>query len=400
MKISSFEKRVKRRITGREHSFFAVCAPGLKKVCFNEMLATGLLKNNSKSTLTKSIMAKSIMGGIEFKGQLNNICIGFNLNLRSPSRILMRIGNFKADSFEKLEKKINAIDWILYLPQNCSLKFNVTCKKSRLYHSDAIAQRCEKIIQDQLTDRDAFTAKSRSIQTVYIRAEENLFTISIDSTGELLFKRGIKKKVNRAPLRENIAFAMLSWAGFSIDDILIDPMCGAGTFCIEAAMIKANVPSGFFRTFAFESWPGFKPKTFAYMKKQAQEKFVKLSDRQIFASDIDDAALSALKQNLAQHDFCKTVDVSKKDFFDINPSPEKKGAIMLNPPYGKRLEQKNFSSSFYQEIGKKLKKDFKGWRAGIILPSRESKALLGLKLELKPLFHGGLDIFAGIGKII
>ncbi len=405
MKISSFEKRVKRRITGREHSFFAVCAPGLKKVCFNEMPAAGFLKNNLeisnlKPAVPESTMVKSIVGGVEFKGQLNNTCIGFNLNLRSPSRILMRISNFKADSFEKLEKKINAINWILYLPRNCSLKFHVTSKKSRLYHSDAIAQRCEKIIRDQLTDKDAFTAKNKSNQTIYIRAEQNLFTISIDSTGELLFKRGIKKKVSKAPLRENIAFAMLAWAGFSTDDILIDPMCGAGTFCLEAAMIKTNIPSGFFRTFAFESWPGFKPKTFAYMKKQAQEKFVKLSDRQIFASDIDDAALSALKQNLSNYDFCKTIDVSKKDFFDINPPPEKKGVIMLNPPYGKRLEQKKYCSSLYQEIGKKLKKDFKGWRVGIILPSRKSKSLLGLKLELKPLFHGGLDIFAGIGKII
>ncbi len=395
LKISPLEKRVKRRITGRDHPFFTVCTPGLKKVCFNEILGTGFPENDIKIT----------PGGIEFKARFNN-CMAFNLNLRSPLRILMRISSFKADSFKKLEKKINSIDWILYLPQNCFLKFSVTSKKSRLYHSDAIAQRCEQIILNQLQSGDAFTAKNKSIQTIYIRAEQNFFTISLDSTGELLFKRGIKKKVSQAPLRENIAFAMLSWAGYSNKDVLIDPMCGSGTFSIEAAMMQHNIPSGFFRAFAFENWPGCSLKTFAYIKKQAQAKFLEPTDRQIFASDIDNAALTALKQNLSNHDFGNTINVSKKDFFTISPSDilhgishNNRGIIMLNPPYGKRLESKNGNGSFYQEIGKKLKKDFKGWRVGIVLPSRESKAFLRIKLELKPLFHGGLDIFAGIGRI-
>ncbi|MCP4673600.1 MAG: RNA methyltransferase, partial [Desulfobacula sp.] len=200
--------------------------------------------------------------------------------------------------------------------------------------------------------------------------------------------------------------AMLSWAGFSNKDILIDPMCGSGTFSLEAAMVQSNIPSGFFRTFAFENWPGCSLKTFAYMKKQAHEKFRKFTCKQIFASDIDDTALAALEQNLSKHDFCKVIAASKKDFFAINPSDilhgishDAKGVVMLNPPYGKRLETKNDNGSFYGEIGKKLKKDFKGWRVALVLPSRASKASLGIRLELKPLFHGGLDIFAGIGRI-
>ncbi|MBU8848536.1 MAG: RNA methyltransferase [Desulfobacterales bacterium] len=397
MKTSSFEKRVKRRITGREHNFFAVCSPGLKKVCLNEMLALGFPEDS----------LKAIQGGIEFKSKPNT-CMAFNLNLRSPSRILMRISRFKADSFEKLEKKMNAIDWILYLPQNCSLKFSVTTKKSRLYHSDAIAQRCEKIILNQLSSGEAFNSpgKIKSNQTIYIRADHDEFSISLDTTGDLLFKRGIKTKVHKAPLRENIAFAMLFWAGFSKEDILIDPMCGSGTFCLEAAMMKTNLPPGFFRSFAFENWPGFSQKTYAYMKTQVREKLLISSEKKIFASDIDDMALAVLKQNISNHDFTRIIDASKKDFFSINPSEISsgipiggKGVVMLNPPYGKRLGEKNNTRSFYREIGKKLAADFKGWRAGIILPSRVCNSYLGLKLELKPIFHGGLDIFAGIGTI-
>ncbi|NOX32696.1 MAG: RNA methyltransferase [Deltaproteobacteria bacterium] len=393
MKTSPYEKRVKRRITGREHLFFIICSPGLKNLCQNEMLRLGFPGDKLRVT----------SGGIEFKSRLNT-CMALNLSLRSPLKILMRITRFKAESFRKLEKKINAVDWILYLPQNCSLKFSVTTRKSRLYHSDAIARRCEKIILNQLSSGGAFVspAKKKINQTIYIRAENNDFTVSLDSTGELLFKRGIKQKVNKAPVRENIAFAMLFWAGFLKDDILIDPMCGSGTFSLEAAMMKACLLPGSFRSFAFENWPGFSLKTYNYLKIPAKKIFAGILKKEIFASDIDDMALAAMGQNILNHGIDRIIDVSKKDFFSINPSiisPYKKGVVMLNPPYGKRLGEKTNTRSFYKEIGKKLASDFKGWRGGIILPSRKLKLYSGLNLELKPVYHGGLDVFAGIGMI-
>ena len=273
MRISSFEKRIKRRIVGREHLFFAVCTPGLKKLCKNEMLALGFAEDNLEIT----------PGGIEFSCRMKT-CMALNLNLRSPSRILMRISRFKADSFKKLEKKINAIDWVLYLPQNCSLKFNVTTRKSRLYHSGAISERCEKIILDQLTSEETFTSpdKNKTKQTIYIRVDQDYVTVSLDSTGNLLFKRGIKRKVNKAPLRENIAFAMLYWTGFSKEDILIDPMCGSGTFSLEAAMLKAKIPPGFFRSFAFEHWPGFSTKTYTIKKIRQKNNFYPVQKNRFF----------------------------------------------------------------------------------------------------------------------
>jgi putative N6-adenine-specific DNA methylase len=346
MKPSSYEKRVKRRIIGREHSFFAVCSPGLKKVCLNEMLGLGGQISNLSPFSEDNLSI--IQGGIEFKSKLNS-CMLFNLNLRSPSKILMRISHFKADSFKKLEKKINAIDWILYLPKNCHLKFNVTTRKSRLYHSDAIAQRCEKIILDQLRSGSGVTEPSG-------------------------------KPSGKAPTQT-------IWSG---------------TFSLEAAMIKTGLPPGFFRSFAFENWPGFSPKAYSHMKKQAEKNFTDCSGKQIFASDIDEMALTAMEQNISHPKLNPVIDVSKTDFFTLRPSmisPEKKGVVMLNPPYGKRLGEKSDTRSFYREIGKKLTADFKGWRVGIILPSRECKSYLGLKLELKPIYHGGLDIFAGIGII-
>lgn len=386
-----FEKRVKRRVGGREHDFFIVCSPGLETVCRSEMLTAGVPAGN----------LNLIAGGIEFKGRISD-CMAMNLNLRSPSRILMRISRFKADSFEKLEKKIRAIDFPLFLPKNSDLKFSVTARKSRLYHSGAIAGRCDALIQDQLKTMDAFTADQASTQTVYIRADQDEFHISLDSTGDLLFKRGIKQKVTPAPLRENLAFAMLYRAGFSERDILLDPMCGSGTFSLEAAMIKAGILPGLFRSFAFESWPGFSPRAFAHLKKQARENQTLLSEKQIFASDIDDHAVAVMRQNISTHDFCQTIDLCRKDFFSLSPSmisPGKKGVIMLNPPYGKRLEEKTGTKILYREIEKKLLSDFKGWRLGIILPLKDVLPDPLLKLQWKPISHGGLDIFTGTGII-
>jgi putative N6-adenine-specific DNA methylase len=391
MESTAFEKRVKRRVRSREHDFFIVCSPGLEKVCRAEILAGGF----SKAGLNL------VDGGIEFKGRISDAA-ALNLNLRSPSRILMRVGRFKADSFEKLEKKIQAMDFDLFLPKNTELKFSVTARKSRLYHSDAIAGRCEALILDQLASGTGFTADKTSTQTVYIRADQDEFHISLDSTGDLLFKRGIKEKVTPAPLRENLAFALLFWAGFSAGDILLDPMTGSGTFSLEAAMIKAELPPGLFRSFAFESWPGFSPKAFAHQKKQAWENRVPVSEKEIFASDMDDHALTVMQQNMAGHDFCQTIDLCRKDFFSLSPPTTafgKKGVIMLNPPYGKRLDEKTNTKTLYREIEKKLLSDFKGWRLGIILPSRKVPPNPSLKLRWRSIFHGGLDILAGTGII-
>ncbi|MFH2059605.1 MAG: RNA methyltransferase [Pseudomonadota bacterium] len=404
MKKSAYEKRVKKRITAKEHVLFAACSPGLKNLCLQEMLTLGF--SNDQLTINS--------GGIEFMGKPDQSILA-NLHLRTPLRILMRLEQFKATSFVQLTKKIAAIDWAVHLPTNCDLKLNVTAHKSRLYHSDAIAQRIETIIMDQLNSQDGFVSKQRSCQTLFIRADQDHFTLSLDTTGEPLFKRGIKKKVTQAPLRENIAAAMLIWSHLCEDDILIDPMCGSGTFSLEAAMIKANVPPGFYRSFAFENLPGFSQKTFQHFKKQAQKSIHLIFDKLIFASDVDDRALAALKENIGDHNFTQLIDLQKKDFFSIMPdqvSPDsirpnsikpnsikltKKGVIILNPPYGKRLDQNSSSQGFYKEIKKKVTSDFKGWRLAVILPSRNDMTQLDLKLNLKPVFHGGMDAFAGIG---
>ncbi|MCA1793698.1 MAG: RNA methyltransferase [Desulfobacteraceae bacterium] len=373
------------------HDFFAVCPPGLRAGCLRELKALDIPVQD----------IQLLPGGVAFSCRLNHACLA-NLWLRSPARILMRIARFQADRFHILEKKLTAIDWELFLPAGTQPAIQVTTHTSRLYHSDAVAERCRPIIQAALGTTSAQNQRSplqMIPQTVMVRAENDRFDISLDMSGIPLFKRGIKQQITQAPLRENLAFAILDAAGFTPEDPLIDPMCGAGTFAIEGAMIQAHIPPGFFRGFAFETWPGFSPAAFAHAKSLAAKHFFPAGP--VFASDTDPGAVEALTANLARHPFLAPVQASRQNFFDMLPDQmiHKKGVVVLNPPYGRRLEPDQNTKNLYRQISRKLAADFKGWRVGLVFPKKHMADLNHPGLAGFGFFHGGLDLAAGIGTI-
>lgn len=389
MSLSAFEKRVKRRITARQHEFLAICAPGLEHLLKSEMDEMG------EDILDPRI----IKGGISFTGRLKAGILA-NLCLRSPSRVIMRVTSFKASNFPALEKSMAAVDWELYLPSTSDIQVQVSCRKSRLFHSDAVAQRCRAIVRSRLCQEEG--EETGMVQTLMVRGDNDHFQVSLDMSGPLLHRRGIKEYVISAPLRETLAFAMLKRTGYQAGDILLDPMCGSGTFSIEAAMIRSHVPPGFFRSFSFEAWPGFQPKTFHHLKKKAEEDFILSRDTEIFASDMDPKAVDAVRKNIVHHEFLRVIQADQTDFFDLSPQgiSRTQGIILLNPPYGKRLGQELDPLAFYREIGQKLRRDFKGWRLGIICPDDRAWNALELpRLSPGKIFHGGLDLIAGTGVI-
>ena len=363
----------------------------------------------------------------------------------------MRIAEFKAENFRTLEKKLNEIDWGLFLKNGNNIKYEVSSRHSRLYHKNAIAERTKKIISKYFVEHSTesistdksirktvnvsdkqiisgkvglseagniFEAKNipkepdpcklgaeqiNKHQKIFIRAMENHFVVSLDSSGDLLHKRGKKIFVGKAPLRENLGFAVLVAVGYSGKEILVDPMCGSGTFSLEAAMKLRNIPPGFFRDFAFQDWPCFSSAWWEYFKKQARSHFLPETDRPyIFASDIDPEAMENLKKTVMAYEVSSSIDISNMDFFDIIPKDftDEKGIVVLNPPYGKRISDQGNSYSFFIKIGDKLKRDFKGWNAGVILPYRDLIHTLPFSVSLTPFSHGGLKIFAATGKII
>ncbi len=399
--MTAFEKRLKRRFIGRRHDFFAVCAPGLEQICRSEL--EELLDDDAQLSVTK--------GGVSFSGKpdaayLANLCLG------SASRILMRLADFRASSFSELEKKLSQIDWEIFLPSHPELTVRVSSKKSRLFHSHAIVQRIRNSVVDRLGENFGKAGDNESsLQTLFVRLNQDRCHISLDMSGELLFKRGIKSHVTKAPLRETLAFSLLWLTRFSPGDILVDPMCGSGTFSLEAARIQAGIPPGYFRDFAFQSWPGFRPEHFAYLKKQRMacgksDKTTEKSYPRIFASDGDAKAVETAQVNVDSHEFLSSVQVRHKDFFDIlpfNPGIDsEKGVILLNPPYGKRLSNdpdQKAQKAFFREIGIKLRRDFSGWRVGVVCPSASTKKALGFKgFSSIRVFHGGLWVYLTYGS--
>lgn len=445
-KKNAFEKRIKRRIIARTQEFFVVCAPGLTGLCRREMENMGEISSLIDTIPTESM--EVIPGGIAFKGSIQN---GYaaNLMLRSPSRVLMRVGQFRAENFRTLEKKLQQMEWELYLENSHAVQCDVATRKSRLYHKEAIAQRVMESIQHRFeslgpletTDKREAGAYEKDVeplpsprqtgdkrhlghlesppQTILIRGENDHFEISLDSSGDLLHKRGIKSHGGAAPLRETLAFALIDAADYTPGIPFIDGMCGSGTFSLEAAMISRNIPPGHFRSFAFEGWPCFSPGQWRFMKNALSRKVLEPSPSPtIFAMDQDGEAITRLEKTLQRSDLSTEIDARQGNFFDINPGAyidpgswikrhpcntlEKKshkGLVLLNPPYGKRIGERGDADKIYLEIGKKLSSDFKGWRAGIIFPDKSLVQGFPSPKKWIPLFHGGLDLHGGIFQL-
>jgi putative N6-adenine-specific DNA methylase len=388
-------KRIKRHVIGRERGFFAATPPGFEPVCLQ-----GLLK-------LEPVAGKAITtpGGVEFEGRLD-ACYHANLNLRSANRILMRIQAFKSTNFRQLEKKTLDIPWELYLQPGDLPKIHVTTKHCRLHHTGAISQKFQTNISLRLAGikpyEDEENQKISSVpQNIYVRGVDDRFNVSIDSSGDILYKRGLKKHTGKAPLRETLAAAALLLAGYDGRDPLLDPMCGSGTFSLEGALMAKRIPAGWFRDFAFMGWPSFRRQRWTYIRRQAESHFVQPDRPLIFASDTDPGACRKLERCVQKHDLTDAVQVHQYDFFDIDPRKltEQTGIICINPPYGRRLGGRQESEKFFVAICDKLKHAYRGWKLVLLAPNRKIAKTVPLEVESYPILHGGLKLALLIGTI-
>lgn len=387
---TAFEKRVKRRIVGKTHSFYAVVAPGLEELCVNELKALSS-ETDIRSSDARSIDIRSVEnGGIEFEANLVDVYAA-NLHLRTATRILMRIDEFDAQSFSKFEKEFFNIPWELYLPPGCRPEVSVTCSKCRIYHSDALSDRINVWFADILGPLD----ETKKKQHIFVRGSNDKFVISLNTSGEPLYKRGLKEGSGIAPIRETLAAGILSMAGYIEGMTLVDPMCGTGTFSIEAAMISKKIPAGYFRDFAFTDWPSFMDKRWEHMRSKAGEGIVSSDKKIIFASDVDSPSIDLFKRNIEKTILYDIVLPVQMDFFETSGKdlPGGKGLIVLNPPYGKRLGNIYQGKHFFFDVCQKLKRDYKGWKLAIIAPGDFFSVRLPYKeIRLNDVFHGGLRL--------
>ncbi|WP_155318089.1 THUMP domain-containing class I SAM-dependent RNA methyltransferase [Desulfosarcina alkanivorans] len=206
-------------------------------------------------------------GGVTFGGRFVD-CQRANLYVRTATRVLMRIGSFLATNVRRLEKKSAGVPWELFLPPGILPEIKVRSRRSRLYHTDVISRALRQSMARRL-GRPPGSSRPDRPQTLFVRVVEDRYTLSLDSTGAPLYKRGLKSGPARAPLRETQAAAILMAAGYDPGRPLVDPLCGSGTFSLEAAMMAKRMAPGVKRDFAFMDWPAFRESRWAFFRRSA-----------------------------------------------------------------------------------------------------------------------------------
>jgi putative N6-adenine-specific DNA methylase len=334
---------------------FAVTAPGLESITAGELHSLG-------------IKVQQEIGGVSFAGDMDSL-YSANLSLRTASRVVVRLGRFHATTFYELERRAKKIAWQQFLPGAGPVQVRVTCRKSRLYHSDAVAERILSSIARVAPPGVEARPGAESGQLFVVRIVDDQVEISADSSGELLHRRGYRQQVAKAPLRETLAAAMLLASGWTKDEPLLDPMCGSGTIPIEAALLARGIPPGLNRSFAFMEWPGFDSALWSDLVARAKERIINPPLR-IMGSDRDAGAIEASLRNAERAGVAADIQFStgsvSSSLASLADTAEAAGWILTNPPYGVRVGESADLRDLYATLGAAVK-ERPNWRLGVLI---------------------------------
>ncbi len=330
-----------------------------------------------------------IPGGVTIRGHWRDVWRA-NLELRGASRILARIGSFRALHLAQLDKRARKIPWSETLRADVAVRVEATCKSSRIYHGGAAAMRIATAIREEL----GAPVTDDATLIIKVRLEDDLCTISVDTSGESLHKRGHKHATGKAPMRETLASLFLRECGFDGTGPLVDPMCGSGTFVIEAAEIALDLKPGRTRTFAFEQLATFNAAQWSKMREAGQG----LTPTVVFhGSDRDSGAIRNALANAARAGVTACTLFKQHAISDLYPPAGPPGLVIINPPYGTRIGNKKPLHDLYAALGHTLLTRFPGWRVGLVTTDPSLAKSTGLPFGPKTLraSHGGLwvDLF-------
>jgi putative N6-adenine-specific DNA methylase len=382
---------------------FVVTAPGLEPFTAQELRQLGLLPTTqTKPERQETPLADPDQaGGIEFSGDLEAIYLA-NLHLRTASRVLLRFGDFHAAAFSELKRHTNRLPWERFLNPGMGVAIRVTCHKSRLYHAAAVAREITATIGDRLgkkVELQKFDENSPDPlpQLIVVRLVDDHCTISIDSSGELLHRRGYRLETAKAPLRETLAAGLLLASGWDTISPLIDPFCGSGTIPIEAALLARNIPPGFNRRFAFMNWPGFRVDEWNKLLKVSQET-QKEKTSPLLGSDRDAGAIRIAKANADRAGVAQDVEFSHCAVSAIEPAGT--GWVVTNPPYGLRVSANKDLRNLYAQFGKVLRLKCPGWKITVMCSDLVLLHQMDLHLETQlTLVNGGVSVWVGQGVV-
>lgn len=371
-------------------NLFAVCAPGLEPFTAQE------LRQWSAADVRETA------GGVDFSGALQDVYRA-NLHLRTASRVLVRLGAFHAREFWELQKRAARLEWERYLTPGQPVAIRATAHKSRLYHSDAVAERVANAIAERLgrpVERHRVSAddEASTAQLIVVRLAHDACTVSVDSSGELLHRRGYRLATAKAPLRETLAAGLLMASGWS-DALregtappLLDPFCGSGTIAIEAALLALNLPPGNARRFTFMDWPGYEEGEWRALA--AARASFEIGHLEIEASDRDAGAIEAAQANAQRAGVAHHIVFARRAVTSLTPPPSP-GWIVTNPPYGLRVAENRDLRNLYAAFGRVLRERCAGWRVAFLCPEAALARQTGLIFDparKRSFTHGGSKV--------
>lgn len=361
--------------------FFAPCPRELEGVLAGELAELG----------AGDIVAAE--GGVGFSGALA-IAYAANLHSRIASRVLWKVGTGRYRSEDDVYRSVNALDWKQLFDAALTIRVNVAAIRSPLNSLDFITLRIKDAVCDKFRSQTGVRPNVDTAQPdvrIHAFLEAERFTLYLDTSGEPLFKRGARQIAGEAPLRENLAAGILKLSGWTPDLPLFDPMCGSGTFLIEALQIARGIPPGAHRRFGFEKLRNFDEAQWNRIKAEANARPVPNPAPAIFGSDLYGDALKLARVNLAAAGFAEAVTLKQANMLEIT-APGSEGILVANPPYGVRIGELDELASFYPQMGDVLKKKFAGWRAYIFTADMRLPKLIGLSPSKRtPLYNGALE---------
>ena len=361
--------------------FFTPCPRGLEAVLDAELASLGAAE------------PRRFDGGVAFRGDLA-LCYRVNLHSRIASRVLWRLEHAPYRSDHDVYKSVSALPWHDYFDASQTIRVNVSATASPLKSLDFITLRIKDAVCDKFRTQ---TGRRPSVDTakpdVRIHAffDATHLSLYLDTSGEPLFKRGLRREAGEAPLRENLAAGILKLAGWAPGTPLLDPMCGGGTFLLEAAEMALGRAPGARRAFAFEKLRNFEPALWQRIHADARSSERAVESLPIWGSDLYGDALKLARVNLAAAGLEAAVQLKQANALEISP-PTERGMLVVNPPYGVRLGEQAALPDLYRKLGDVLKQRFTGWRACIFTADMRLPKLIGLKPSRRiPLFNGALE---------
>ena len=315
-----------------------------------------------------------------------------NFQLHTAIRILKPIKHFKAQSADDVYNEVKKIDWSDYIKEDCTFAVDAVVFSEEFKHSKFVSYKVKDAIVDQFRERTGsrpnISVSNPDIQ-LHIHIAEDKATLCLDSSGESLHRRGYRQETVEAPLNEILAAGIILLSGWKGDTDFIDPMCGSGTFLIEAALLARNISPGVYRKgFAFEKWPDFDSDLFdaIYNDDSKEREFT----HHIYGYDVDPKAVAKARLNVRAAGLSNDITIELADFKDFT-QPKEPSIMITNPPYGERISTPDLLGT-YKMIGERLKHQFVGNEAWILSYREECFDQIGLKPSIKiPLFNGSLE---------